>query len=286
MKEIINWLKNIEIRAHEIYAKAALTFNDDKELAQLLNNISEEEAWHYHIMTSAEKYINNTKQISPAIKIDDQLNNKVISKFDYINEGLDKQSISKYELIEKIVDVELSEWNDIFLYVVKSLTEEAKIFKYSASRIQSHIKSIEYFLENDINYKEILKTIQTIPSIWTENILIVDDEKIICDLLKSLFDSDGNIHIAYDGAEAFEMIKDTYYKLIITDIDMPHMDGMELFKEVAKISSNIKNNFLFMTGNLTPERIDFFNENNVKYIAKPMDIFELRDMAKEFILRN
>jgi CheY-like chemotaxis protein len=65
---------------------------------------------------------------------------------------------------------------------------------------------------------------------------------------------------------------------------MPIMDGLSLFKEVVAKFPKLKNRFLFMTGDLSPEREAFFDENRVKCLEKPMRIKILREEASKIIL--
>ena len=61
-------------------------------------------------------------------------------------------------------------------------------------------------------------------------ILLIDDDKLIIELIKSKLENEGyEVLTAYDGAEAFEFI-DQQPDLIITDILMPHLSGLELLR--------------------------------------------------------
>lgn len=284
MKEIIQWLRAIEHQASEIYLHAASLFDDDLVLKDFLERTAEDESWHYHVMGSAAEYLASAPDLIPAIAIDKHTNDKIQNYFTEIEVELEKKPLQRIQLIEKIVEVELSEWNDIFLYVVNSLKDKAHEFKYPATRIQAHIKEIEYFFETVENNPAVLKKISQLPPVWVENILIVDDEPMIADLLKALLDHSGNIDIAHNGQDAFNLIEQNYYKLIITDIDMPVMDGITLYREtIARFPESI-NKFLFITGNLSPERQTFFDNKGLKCLAKPMQINILREEAKKIIL--
>lgn len=284
MKEIIQWLREIEHRASEIYLQAAALYADDIVLKDFLERTAEDESWHYHVMGSAAEYLASTPDLIPAITIDKQTNDQIQNYFTEIKVGLEQKTLQRIELIEKIVEVELSEWNDIFLYAVNSLKDKAHEFKYPAARIQAHIKEIEYFIETVENNPAILKKIYQLPPVWVENILVVDDELMIADLIKALLNRSGKIDLAHNGQDALELIEKNYYKLIITDIDMPIMDGLTLYQEtIAKFPEAI-NKFLFITGNLSPERQTFFEKNRLKCLAKPMHINVLREEAKKIIL--
>lgn len=284
MKKLIRWLREIECLANEIYLKAAVVYADDSQLKEFLEHNAEDEAWHYHVMGSAAEYFCSTPAPVPAISVDKETSKEIIKYFSDIRERLEEKTISKEEFIEKIAEAELSEWNDIFLYVVNVLKEKTNAFIYPAARIQAHIKRIVKFIEKTDNLSGILNKLKALPPVWTENILIVDEEEMITTLIKSLLNREGNIDIANNGKEALDYLEKKYYKLIISDIDMPIMDGLTFFKKAVAKFPTLYKRFLFMSGDLSPERKAFFDENHVKYLSKPMEIKVLREVASEIIL--
>ena len=284
MKEIIKWLREVEHRASEMYLKAASIYANDVSLNKFLEHNAEDEAWHYHVMGSAVLFLDSEPDFVPAINIDKGIGDKINKQISEITIGLDKKNLSRDELIYKIVELELSEWNDIFFYVVNFLKNKSSEFKYPAARIQTHVKEIEYYLGTVENRPEILRKIKELPPVWIENILIVDDEEVISELIKQLLNRAGNIDIAHNGQEALNLMEKKYYKLIISDIDMPIMDGLTFYKEAEKKYPASSNKFLFMTGDLSSERQIFFNEKQVKYLAKPMEISVLRETAAKIII--
>lgn len=284
MKKLVRWLREVEHIANDMYLKAASVYADDPQFKEFLEHIAEDEAWHYHVMGSAAEYFNSASPPVPVISVDKETSDKVINLFSDIKEQLEKKTISKEEFIEKIVEAELSEWNDIFLYVVNILKEKTNEFIYPASRIQAHIKKIERFLEKTGDHSIILKKLRALPPVWTENILIVDDEEMITTLIKSLLNREGNIDVANNGVEALNYLEKKFYKLVISDIDLPKMDGLSFYKKSVAKFPTLKRRFLFMSGDLSPERKAFFDENHLKYLSKPMKIKVLREEASEIIL--
>jgi CheY-like chemotaxis protein len=284
MKKLVRWLREVEHKANDIYLKAATVYADDPQFKAFLEHIAEDEAWHYHVMGSAAEYFNSTPPPVSVISVDKDTSDKVINLFSDIRERLEKKTISKEEFTEKIVEAELSEWNDIFLYVVNILKEKTNEFIYPVVRIQGHIKKIVRFLEKTGNHSIILKKLRELPPVWMENILIVDDEEMITALIKSLLNRDGNIDVANNGEEALNYLENKFYKLVISDIDLPKMDGLSFYKKSVEKFPTLKKRFLFMSGDLSPERKAFFDENHLKYLSKPMKIKVLREAASEIIL--
>lgn len=101
-------------------------------------------------------------------------------------------------------------------------------------------------------------------------ILYVEDEKESVELIQTLLKTKiKTIFVAYDGLEGLELYKEHLPDIVISDIQMPNMNGIEMAKEIKKL--NPKQNIIFITA---------FNENNLlleainlgidKYIIKPI----------------
>ena len=72
-------------------------------------------------------------------------------------------------------------------------------------------------------------------------LLIVEDEKQICDTVaKSLYAAGYEVDTCYDGEEAFECILAENYDLIVLDLNLPGMDGMEILKELRQRNEETK----------------------------------------------
>ncbi|MBP2681787.1 MAG: CheY-like receiver, AAA-type ATPase and DNA-binding response regulator, partial [Candidatus Krumholzibacteriota bacterium] len=73
-----------------------------------------------------------------------------------------------------------------------------------------------------------------------ERILIVDDEKSMCQFLTIMLRKEGyQITAAPNGAKALEHYKSAKFDLVITDIRMAGMDGIELLAELKKLDPNV-----------------------------------------------
>ncbi len=285
MNEIIDWLKTVEKSASDAYKLAEKAYSDDKDLKAFFKEIAEDEELHFRFISNAEKKFLDTIEFNPAILVEKEIKDKISTYFSNIKAGFERGKITKEDVIQNVVEAELSEWNDIFVYIVNSLKEKTNDFKHPAAMIQTHIKRIEYFLESTkYANPKLFEQVNKIPMVWAENILIVDDEKPITELIKSLLHRSGNIDIAYNGREAMEFIDKKFYKLVISDIDMPIVDGITLYKNVAEKYPNIKNRFLFLSGYIDQDKQTFLNNNQLEYLEKPMQILELREKACQIIL--
>lgn len=88
------------------------------------------------------------------------------------------------------------------------------------------------------------------------NILVVDDDKEICDLLKIILnDENHNVFVARDGQEGIFIYNHQKLDLIITDIIMPNKDGIDLIMEVIKVNNSIP--IIAMSGGKRTSTLDF-----------------------------
>ncbi|HVP07199.1 MAG TPA: response regulator, partial [Candidatus Acidoferrum sp.] len=74
----------------------------------------------------------------------------------------------------------------------------------------------------------------------TEKIVIIDDEQRMCDSLTALLEADGYRAISFQRPSlALEAIRAEKVDLVITDIKMPEMDGLEILRSVKQIDEGI-----------------------------------------------
>ncbi|HET6277775.1 MAG TPA: ATP-binding protein, partial [Candidatus Polarisedimenticolia bacterium] len=82
-------------------------------------------------------------------------------------------------------------------------------------------------------------------------ILVVDDEPLVVDLLISILEGIGHtVDTAQNGLEAYAKIRAQSYELIITDIRMPQMSGMDLYRRLLDRHPEMTSPVLFITGDL------------------------------------
>jgi len=74
-------------------------------------------------------------------------------------------------------------------------------------------------------------------------ILMADDHQILLDGMKAILDGDKKYKIvgeAHNGEEVLEILSDTEVDVLIMDINMPKMDGIEALKEIQKLNTDLK----------------------------------------------
>lgn len=111
-------------------------------------------------------------------------------------------------------------------------------------------------------------------------VLIVDDNREIRTILEEYLKEEGLLaEGAGDGKEALEKHNQTPFDLIITDLNMPGMTGIELIKEIGKSESTTE--FIIITGYASLDTaIEAVKAGAFDYIVKPFRIEELRVVIK------
>lgn len=100
-------------------------------------------------------------------------------------------------------------------------------------------------------------------------ILVVDDESIVRESLHDWLDSVGyNVLIAESGEEALRVIKQKKIKIMLTDLFMPEMDGIELMKKAREIDPSISSVIITAHGTIQTA-ITAIREGAYDYIEKP-----------------
>jgi len=108
------------------------------------------------------------------------------------------------------------------------------------------------------------------------NILIVDDDKVIADILKDLLSERGQaVDVCYDGLDAVESIQKNVYDLIIVDLVMPRIGGLDVLKYAKKINPDVI--VIIITGYASLETaIMAIKEGAYDYIRKPCKLEEVK----------
>ena len=107
-------------------------------------------------------------------------------------------------------------------------------------------------------------------------IYVVDDEDIVLSLISDALEEDGfNVITSNSAQVAYEYLKTNQVDLLITDIRMPKMNGIELVKKTKDLYPNIS--VIFMTGyaNLDSAK-DAIKQGATDYIMKPFELNEIR----------
>jgi len=117
------------------------------------------------------------------------------------------------------------------------------------------------------------------------HILVVDDEPQITRVLRTALDAQGyDIRVAHDGEMALEIMKDWTPHLIITDLSMPRLDGVELCRRVRTVSPLPI--LVLSVRDQERQKIEALDAGADDYITKPFSMNELLARVRANLRRS
>ncbi len=113
------------------------------------------------------------------------------------------------------------------------------------------------------------------------NILIVDDDQRMANTLKDILSVKGyETEVALSGSEVLEKVAEDGFDCVLTDIKMPEMNGVELYKAIKKTQPNIP--VVFMTAYSADKLVkEGLQEGAVTTLTKPFQIDELIEILRK-----
>ncbi len=108
-----------------------------------------------------------------------------------------------------------------------------------------------------------------------KRILIIDDENSIRRTLRDILENEGYaIDDAPDGLEGLKLVKSNHYDVILCDIKMPKMDGLEVLDKILETNSDVPVVMISGHGNIDTA-VDAIRKGAYDYISKPPDLNRL-----------
>ncbi|HVY29290.1 MAG TPA: PAS domain S-box protein [Polyangiaceae bacterium] len=116
-------------------------------------------------------------------------------------------------------------------------------------------------------------------------ILVIDDEPIVAKLLERVLSREHQVDVAADGEQALALLASRPdYDVVLCDLMMPHMNGMELFQRIARDAPGLTDRFVFMTGGTTRADAQAFLDSvpNEK-LYKPFSVPNVRSLVSRLL---
>ncbi|HEY4475131.1 MAG TPA: response regulator [Candidatus Paceibacterota bacterium] len=122
-------------------------------------------------------------------------------------------------------------------------------------------------------------------------ILIVDDDKDFCEVLAAKFKASGfDVASAYDGDEAIKRVEELMPDLVIMDVNMPRLNGVEAMVKIKGDPKTKDVKIILLTAFGDPQPEIYKNHERfarelgaVEYLLKGQDLEEIVNKSKEFL---
>ncbi len=118
-----------------------------------------------------------------------------------------------------------------------------------------------------------------------KKVLIAEDSSVIQNLTKRILQAQNyEIFSAKNGLQVLQMLEKNSYDIILMDINMPKMNGMECAQKIRELNDPIKAKIPIMaiTGNAQNYSKEDFNNSGInEYLQKPLNFDQLVEMVKD-----
>ena len=117
----------------------------------------------------------------------------------------------------------------------------------------------------------------------SQAVLIVEDETALASAMAEAFGDAGYlVDRAGDGEEAIARLEGGHYDLIISDLKMPRMDGIQLSGALREQYPEMAGRIMFVTGDVIGTDAErFLADSGCRWLAKPFRLGELLRIARE-----
>lgn len=283
MNELAKELMVIEDKAAAFYHAMAVYFQNDSSIAVALDNFAKDEQSHSEILKVVPVIVPEGSEMSFPLESVRLTQAAICNSMDICLAKAQAGNLTLRGFGETLTDIEFSEWNSLFFYVINTYKDVSHECRMAAIQLQGHIRRIYQFLDKLPLDKDVLARLRNLPPLWTENILVIDDTESVRELLKSVLCMMGKVDVASDGVEGLEKIRRQYYALIVSDIVMPGCNGIELFQKAYQLFPTIGKRFLFFSGQVSEDQVSFIRHHNLELMSKPANLREIRTKASAFL---
>ena len=120
-------------------------------------------------------------------------------------------------------------------------------------------------------------------------ILVVDDDELNQRMMRLILKREGHlVETAINGVDAVEAVKSKHFDLILMDLQMPEMDGVEASRRIRELENGEGRTFIVaLTASFLPEKgRELFEAGIDNYMAKPFEVAHLRNILQHGLERR
>jgi CheY-like chemotaxis protein len=118
-------------------------------------------------------------------------------------------------------------------------------------------------------------------------VLVVDDEAAVGRTIQRLLGDRHEVVTATNGPEAIDLLRGSDFDVILCDMSMPEMTGMDVYHRAKEIRTELGDRFVFMTGgSFHPHTREFLETTSNPRIDKPFDLNALRSLVRDRIAKG
>ena len=284
LTELLDWLVSLENVAHDVYNATADALRADASVSSFVASLADSEAKHAELMASIQKVVAEQESVPPPeIRLDATLRESVETPLRQLQAEVAAGTITRKRAIALIAEVEFTEWNEIFLYVLETFGTQNRDMETLLATIQEHERLIEAFIGGLPPHQRPELDVAKLAKIWNVNLLFVDDNRSISKVYAGLLKSIGQVTVAENGEQALEATRRHFFDAVISDLRMPVMGGLDFYRQAVSEHPDLQNRFLFMSGDPRQRDVQFIEEQGLLLLLKPFYPEELTESIHRII---
>ena len=159
-----------------------------------------------------------------------------------------------------------------------SLTFESEVGKGTEFRVALPIST-------SAPPEQIIRRPTSAPAVRRGTVLVIDDEEPLGQAIRRFLSGDHEVTAVSNAKHALDLlVGGARYDLILCDLMMPQVTGMDVYREVASLDPGQADRIVFLTGGaFTPAAREFLDTTTNRRLEKPFDLKELRKLVNDLI---
>jgi CheY-like chemotaxis protein len=123
------------------------------------------------------------------------------------------------------------------------------------------------------------------PSPPRARVLVIEDEPTVAQMMVDVLEADGHeVETAANGLLALEKIQKRPYDVILSDLRMPELDGVGVYRALERGRPALLSRLIFITGSTEqPEYSGFLSRTRIPVLAKPFNVVDLQDAINRVV---
>jgi two-component system chemotaxis response regulator CheY len=283
MSNVISWLIGVETSAANLYEEAANVFLADRGFSRFLSKMAEEERAHEKVLQKASAAISNNEMKRASFHFDNGFRNRIEAPFARAWCLLEDQNLSKDAMVDIIAEAEFSEWNEVLIYTLDILNILDEDIQKFTSDIDQHRTSAQDYIASLPGGESIIQRVRRLSKPGSKRVLIVENNRYVAHMLEALVGDQANVIIASNGQEGLSHIRQRSFDLIVSEVDLPMMNGIEMYKQALEAAPSLYGKFIFFTGTECREYLEFVRSSRVLMLPKPSPVKLVCEMMNKVL---
>ena len=272
MDEIIRWMITVEKTVAALYTEAAVVFSADQKFSSFLSLLAEEEQDHIKLLEEALLSLPEMSPRGACFSFDDEFRRKIEEPVVNAKRSLERRELSHTDMVDVVTNVEFSEWNEMFVYTLDTTKALDERFRQAISDIDQHRKHVQEYVSSLPDGEAFLEKLRKLSPVWSRRILIVEENFAVARMLEALAMDDAEVLIASNGEEGFALIEKGHFDLVVSEVELPNMNGIEMYNKAVAVDPALEGRFVFFTSTENPEHLSYLCSLNAIVLPKPSPV--------------